>query len=56
MNLNLKGKIAVVAGRNRGLGAASARMLADEVAADGVIVNASNPGPTRTGRWTKSLG
>lgn len=26
--------------------------LADEVAADGIVVNAVNPGPTRTERWT----
>jgi NAD(P)-dependent dehydrogenase (short-subunit alcohol dehydrogenase family) len=26
--------------------------LADEVAADGIVINAVNPGPTRTERWT----
>ena len=30
--------------------------LADEVAADGVVINAVNPGPTRTERWTTLMG
>lgn len=29
--------------------------VADEVAGDGVVVNAINPGPTRTGRWQRLM-
>lgn len=50
MDLKLQEKVAIITGGNKGFGAASAALLAQEVASDNIVVNAANPGPSRSER------